>query len=101
MIPTNRTMVVPIGRRLTKGRLYLRLYHGRTDPNQQLEDWGFNGPTFGPLNSVVVTYLSTIRIHSQRHHDALWLDTSDGMVLWQGNYYGDFEVFVAGPNDFA
>ncbi|MBX9791389.1 MAG: hypothetical protein K2Y37_20910 [Pirellulales bacterium] len=101
MTTTKRKLVVRTGRRLTSGRLYLRLYHGRSDPNQQMEDWGFNGPTFGPLSSVVMTYLSTIRIHGMRANDEHWLETSDGMVLWQGNYYGDFEVFAAGPYDFA
>ncbi len=28
--------------------LYLRLYHGRKDPQEDLEDWGSAGPIFGP-----------------------------------------------------
>ena len=30
--------------------MYLRLYHGRVDPDQEMDDWGFDGPTFGPLS---------------------------------------------------
>ncbi len=32
-----------------KPGLYLGLFHGRDDPNEQMRDWGFNGPTIGPL----------------------------------------------------
>jgi hypothetical protein len=39
---------------LVPGKLYLRLYHGRTDPEQQMEDWGFTGPTFGPSPAMCI-----------------------------------------------
>jgi len=101
MTTTTSNLIVPAGRTLTKGRLYLRLYHGRKDPEQDMEEWGFNGPTFGPLSAVVMTYLATIRIHGVQTCDELWLETREAMVLWNGTYFGDFEVFIAGPRDVA
>lgn len=101
MTGTSHKLLISRGKPLRKGKLYLRLYHGRKNPDQQMDDWGFNGPTFGPLSAVVMTYLATIRIHGRNPADELWLDTTQDMVLWRGNYYGDFEIFVAGPKDTA
>ena len=56
-------LLVPKGTLLVPGKMYLRLYHGRKDPNQQMVDWGFDGPTFGPLSSYVHTYCRTFSIH--------------------------------------
>lgn len=89
------------GNRLLSGQRYLRLFHGRRNPDEDMADWGFNGPTFGPLTSVTITYLATIRIYGLRSADELWLDTMQDMVRWQGDFYGDFEIFVAGPSDTA
>lgn len=35
---------------------YLTLWHGRKTPDENLDDWGSNGPTFGPFEEVTVTY---------------------------------------------
>lgn len=96
-----RKLVVPRGTRLTEGKLYMRLYHGRNDPNENLDAWGFHGPVFGPLSDVVLTYLNTIRIYGLDSYDELWIQTHDDMVVWEGKYFGDFEIFVARPNDTA
>jgi hypothetical protein len=98
---TEHTLLVPAGKPLGKGKLYLRLYHGRKNPDQDMDDWGFNGPVFGPLSAVVMTYLTTIRLHGIRLCDEVWLETTRDMVQWQGDYYGDFELFVAGPKSTA
>lgn len=29
--------------------LFLRLYHGRIAPDEEMQQWGTDGPTFGPL----------------------------------------------------
>lgn len=87
--------------KLRRGKLYLRLYHGRKNPDEDMDDWGFNGPVFGPLTAVVMTYLSTIRLHGTETSDELWLDTMQDMVHWDGSYFGDFEIFLAGDADHA
>ena len=94
MAASSTNLVVPPGAPLLAGKLYLQLYHGRTDPAQQMDDWGFVGPTFGPLACVVQTYFSTLRVHGV-DHDELWLEQHDDMVVWDGAYYGDISIFIA------
>lgn len=101
MTCTTCHLIVPAGRRLTTGRLYLRLYHGRDHPDQEMDDWGFQGPVFGPLTHVVMTYLQTIRINGVHPDEELWIDTTRDLVQWEGKYYGDFELLVAQKGDTA
>ena len=42
--------------------MYLGLLHGRDHPQQQMNDWGFNGPMIGPLKWFHTTYTCTVRI---------------------------------------
>jgi hypothetical protein len=95
------SLFVPKGTPLVPGRMYLRLYHGRTDPRQEMDDWGFVGPTFGPLSCYVHTYCCTFRIHGADDTSEVWLETHDDMIRWDGCFYGDMEVFVAGDDDRA
>jgi hypothetical protein len=90
---------VPSGTALVPGKLYLRLYHGRTKPDEQLQDWGFDGPMFGPLAGYIHTYCSTFRLIGEDHAEEIWLETHGDLIAWNGSYYGDLEVFVAGPSD--
>ena len=101
MTTAEQTLVVPAGASLANGQLYLRLYHGRLDPKEDMEEWGFQGPVFGPLSSVVLTYFSTIRIYGTNDTDEVWIDTQKDMVMWEGKYYGDFEIFLARPRSTA
>ena len=87
-------LIVPAGEPLTAGNLYLHLYHGRQNPAEEMDDWGFAGPTFGPLTCVVQTYFSTLRLHGPENGE-LWLEQLDDMVVWAGCYYGDLSIFVA------
>jgi hypothetical protein len=95
------SLIVPPGTPLVAGKLYLRLYHGRKDPAQEMQEWGFDGPTFGPLFSVVQTYFATIRLCHSKMDDDFWLDVRDRMIVWNGSYYGHFAVFIAGRQDNA
>ena len=87
-------LIVPAGEPLTAGKLYLHLYHGRKNPAEEMDDWGFAGPTFGPLTCVVQTYFSMLRLHGPEGGE-LWLEQLDDMVVWAGCYYGDLSIFVA------
>lgn len=42
--------------------MYLGLLYGRDQPQQQMNDWGFNGLMIGPLQWVHTTSASTIRV---------------------------------------
>jgi hypothetical protein len=88
-------LVVARGTPLIPGKMYLRLYHGRTDPDQKMDDWGSDGPTFGPLISCVQTYCTGFRIFGESGDDEIWIRTRGDMVLWDACYYGDMELFVA------
>lgn len=92
-------LLISKGTPLQPGKMYLRLYHGRCNPDQEMDDWGFVGPTFGPLSCYVHTYCSTFRIHGASDTSELWLETHGDMIRWGGSFYGDLEVFVAGEND--
>ena len=45
--------------------LYIRLFHGRVDPEQDMDDWGSDGPIFGPYHFVHTTYTSFVRLGRQ------------------------------------
>ena len=91
-------LLVPSGSPLIEGKLYLRLCHGRKDPAQDMDDVGFVGPTFGPLICVVQRYCDAISLDGRNGED-LWLVTHDDMIAWDGAYYGDIAIFVAGRQD--
>ena len=76
--------------------LYLKLFHGRTNIEDNLDDWGFDGPILGPLKYVHGTH---------RHHLAIEYDTSEGpavdgwleyvedCIYYDGAYFGDFSAY--------
>ncbi len=37
---------------------YLKLWHGHRNPDEQLDGWGKDGPTFGPFSFFHMTYRS-------------------------------------------
>jgi hypothetical protein len=41
--------------------IYLKLIHGRDYPDQQMNDWGFDGPVLGPFEAVHFTCKEHIR----------------------------------------
>jgi hypothetical protein len=98
---SSTSLLVTKGTPLAPGKMYMRLYHGRNDPEQEMDDWGFVGPTFGPLSSYIHTYCSTFRIYGACDTSEVWLERHDDMIRWDGCFFGDFEVFIAGTNDKA
>ncbi len=74
--------------------LYIRLFHGRTDPNQDMDDWGSDGPVFGPYEFVHTTYTSFVRLGGRGGIcDELHVHEKD-MLCYDGVYYGDWSVFT-------
>ena len=72
------------------GRLYVELFHGRTNPDQGMDDWGFQGPVLGPFEEVHVTYTNIFRLLYKN----VWylLPLLDDMVDYKHNYYGDWGI---------
>lgn len=102
------------------GRLYLSLFHGRKSIDEQLDDWGFDGPTIGPLEYVQVTYMCDVKFAaSPAVMDRFFPDVmtewrakgysnvkgplcdwqfhiEDDLIRYQDAYFGDWSVFLAG-----
>lgn len=76
--------------------LYLSLFHGRLDPDESMNDWGTEGPTFGPLDAVQSTY-GTLRLAFEDRE--VHLPLVDGLVHYDGVLYGDTCAFVATSAD--
>lgn len=90
-------LLVPAGQALKKGRMHLRLFHGRDAPDQNLNDWGFAGPTFGPLDYFHITYLTTfIFAREAFEHE---LSARRDLFEFERKYYGDLIAFVARDGD--
>lgn len=73
--------------------VYLHLFHGRKTIDKHMPDWGENGPTFGPFGFVHTTYSCDIKLGQHEAGDCGDLTIVDGMVRYDGIYYGDWSVF--------
>lgn len=75
--------------------MYLGLLHGRNDPTQDMDNWGFNGPMIGPLKYVHTTYGDDIKVCFLDEDDPrFYLSLVDDMIHFEGKYYGDWTVFI-------
>jgi hypothetical protein len=70
---------------------YLKLFHGRKK-DEELDDWGENGPIFGPYPYFHTTYATDIKFGDE--FNTLYI--VDDMVYYDGMYYGDWSVY-SGP----
>lgn len=97
------------GSKPKKPGLYLELSHGRHDPHEQMNGWGFDGPAIGPLKWYHTTYVSDIKIEFENAADAVKyfcvshaffdLTVEAGLLVFGGMYYGDWTVYYMGPED--
>ena len=102
------------GRKTSPPGIYMSLYHGRTDPAQEMDDWGFDcAYTIGPINHIVQTYNSTTRLLMGTHNEIdVWITDAvnqdelhfikpnvlvlfDDMLYLNGSFYGDWSFFSA------
>lgn len=102
--------------------IYLKLFHGRDTADEDLEDWGYEGPTLGPFKYMHITYLSDVKFamereafkvafpeifadwEAKRYSNAagyerdgqLWIDHNfesvEDLIKFQGKFYGDFSI---------
>jgi hypothetical protein len=81
--------------RTTAVSVYVELFHGRTDPDQDMEDWGDRGPILGPFKFVHTTYAGIIHLGSMdAPGDSVGdLRVDEDMVYYDGVWYGDWSVF--------
>ncbi len=71
--------------------LTLRLFHGRRSPEESLADWGQEGPTLGPFESLHLTY-GTLRLD-----EGIELPLINGLIHHEGVHYADAEITETPP----
>lgn len=101
--------------------LYLNLFHGRNVVDEDMEDWGFDGPSIGPLDYAHVTYMSDLKLGCSKEAaekffpeqwaqfvesvaqgsppsilegtiDGCWLNINEDLVVYNGKFYGDWSL---------
>ncbi len=72
--------------------LYIRLFHGRTDPNQDMNDWGTDRPVLGPYEYVHTIYAFHL-ILGKADESSEELFLQGDLLFYGGVYYGDWSVF--------
>jgi hypothetical protein len=89
--------------------IYIGLFHGRSTEDEELEDWGFNGPVIGPLKFWQTTYQHDIRGEFDEKFKefinktykqlglctdkAVSLEFRNNLVFIGEEFYGDYSVF--------
>lgn len=96
---TEATYTVPVDQ---YAGLYLMLFHGRESPQHNLEDWGSEGPIFGPLAYVQTTYGRHVKLgYLNQEANARDLYVYYDLIYYDGVYYGDWSVFHSALVTFA
>ena len=69
----------------------IRLFHGRKDPKQNMDDWGDDGPVLGPFTGIHGTYMSHLRgvIEGESEGDFNFIGD---MIYYDGIFYGDYVI---------
>lgn len=75
--------------------LYLKLFHGRKTLEEEMDDWGSEGPVFGPLSFVHTTYGGVVHLGDP---EVPWdilgdLIVHDACIYYDGMFYGDWSAF--------
>ncbi len=76
-------------------KVAIELFHRRSSPDEQLEDWGTQGPVF-LVDYVHVTYLGSLKLGIPHPAGDGDLRVVEDLVYYDGVYYGDWSVFPAG-----
>lgn len=97
------------GERPDKPGMYLALFHGRENRREVMDQFGFAGPLFGPLQYCHTTYLSDIKILFEEAEDAklccgsdeqdVILRVVDDMIHFENAYFGDWSVFTVNEDE--
>lgn len=71
---------------------YIMMMHGRSSPDENLDDWGSDGPVIGPFTWMHVTYQATWRLGVDESGDDVEMHFVADLLYYDGVYYGDWEV---------
>lgn len=73
--------------------LYIRLFHGRDNVTEDMDDWGSDGPVFGPYKFAHTTYSTVLKLgRPDGGCDELYIHPED-LLYYDSVYYGDWSVF--------
>ena len=78
----------------TDVQLIFRPLHGRTDKDQNMDDWGTTGPDL-IIEWYHCTYSATHTVGLVGTGDCCFLEITNDMIYYDGVYYGDWEVFLS------
>ncbi len=95
-----------------KPGLYLCLFNGRKTADEELDDWGANGPMIGPLRFVHTTFEFNVKFDFVDVEDAVayglpsecFWNTEEGMLRYPeatGLLYGDWTVMNVRARELA
>ena len=73
--------------------MFLQLFHGRKNLDENLDDWGSQGGQF-EIENLFVTYMSHVRVQPKGSRELIELNFSDDCLYYNGIYYGDWSVTV-------
>jgi len=76
--------------------VYLELHHGRTQPDVELDGWGFDGPVLGPFPYIHQAYFcnmdmgdETILVPKRPNTEIIIVQD---MIKFCGSFYGDYSI---------
>jgi hypothetical protein len=77
--------------------IYIELFHGHHTPDEELDEWGFQGPILGPFPFFHMTYGDDIKLGDgglmiRGEHYAFPAPDKDGFIYFLGAYYGDMSI---------
>lgn len=107
--PIEHVELPKYGTKPKKPGLYLGLFHGRHEPRERMNGWGFDGPAIGPLRWCHTTYATDIKIKFENAADAVPyfgvaqepfdLKIDADLLVFNRKYYGDWTVYYVAPED--
>ncbi len=86
----------------TEPGTYLKLLHGRSTLDEEMNDWGADGPWIGPIEWFHCTYMTSISLGFMDGETVECLTQNEtpvapiffafDMIYFNGMYYGDWEI---------
>lgn len=71
--------------------LYIRFFHGRKSVDEEMDDWGEDGPIV-EAGFITWTY-GSLKLHDQ-DGDFVFVQETEGLIPIGNMYYGDFELLT-------
>lgn len=68
----------------------ISFFHGRKDPREEMQDWGFDGPKI-IISTFAFTY-GFLRIFNDDCHECD-INEVEGLIEIDGAYYGDYQIW--------